>query len=37
MSECHQRILAGKPQKLSVSDETLSFRQMTYRENTTIR
>ena len=37
MSECQQRILARKPEKLSVLNETLSFRQMTYREDTTIR
>ena len=35
--ECQQRIAAGKPQKLSILDETLSFRQMTYPENITIR
>ena len=37
MGECRQRILAGKPQKLSILEEASSFRRMTYRENTTIR
>ena len=37
MSKCLQRILAGKPQKLSILDETLSFRAMTCSENTIIR
>ena len=36
MSECQQRILAGIREKLSVLDETLSFRPMTYPENTII-
>ena len=31
-----QRISAGKPQELTILDETLSFRQMTYAENITI-
>ena len=37
MSECQQRILAGKRGKLSILDQTFSFRQMTYPENTIIR
>ena len=36
MSEYQQRILAGIREKLSVLDETLSFRQMTYPQNTII-
>ena len=36
MRECQQRILAAKPQKLSILDETPSFRPMTYPENITI-
>ena len=37
MSEYQQRIVAGKPQKLGISDETFSFRPMTYHDNITIR
>ena len=37
MGESQQRILARKPQKLSVLNETLNFREMTYPENITIR
>ena len=37
MSECQQRILAGKPKKPRILGEALSFRPMTYPQNTTIR
>ena len=37
MSESQQRILAGKPAKLSVLCKTLSFRLMTDPKDTTIR
>ena len=36
MRECQQRILAGKPTKVRIFDETFSFRSMTYPENIAI-